>query len=146
MSCPSEKSSCSRNTCVHDRYRVRKEMALNKPRQTRRELPLEDKCRLIREKESVEKSCKELAEIFSIGKSQVPQIMKRKVEYLDAYEENAPADRKRVKVSQSKGMQDVDNLTFKWFQQLGETIFQCLDRLRHVTTPIKQQLAVKGRA
>ena len=56
-------------------------MALSKSRQTRRELPLEDKCRLIRQKESGGKSCRELAKIFSIGKSQVSQIMKRKAEY-----------------------------------------------------------------
>ena len=90
-------------------------MALSKSRQTRRELSLEDKCRLIREKESGGKSSREQAEIFSIGKSQVSQIMTRKAEFLEAYEENAPADRKRVKISQSQGMQDVDNLTFKWF-------------------------------
>ena len=97
--------------------RERKEKALNKSRQTRRELSLEDKCRLIREKESGGKSCRELAEIFSIGKSQVSQIIARKAEYLKAYEENTPADRKRIKISQSQGMQDVDDLTFKWFQQ-----------------------------
>ena len=45
------------------------------------------------------------------------QIMSRKAEYLEAYEENAPADRKRVKISQSQGMQNADDLTFKWFQQ-----------------------------
>ena len=43
--------------------------------------------------------------------------MTRKAEYLEAKEENAPADRKRVKISQSQGMQNVDDLTFKWFQQ-----------------------------
>ena len=58
--------------------RERKEIALSKSRQTRRE----DKCRLIRETESGGKSCRELAKIFSIGKSQVSQIMKRKVEYI----------------------------------------------------------------
>ena len=151
----------------------RKEMVLNKPRQTRRELPLEDKCRLIREKESGGKSCRELAEIFSIGKSQVSQIMKRKVEYLEGYEENAPGDRKRVTILQSQGMHDVDNLTFKWFQQargnnipvsgpmlqekarelaqIFKTISSkylmggCYDP-RHITTSIKQQFAGKVRA
>ena len=95
--------------------RERKEMALSKSRQTSGELSLEDKCRLIREKESGGKNCKKLAEIFSIGKSQVSQIMTRKAEYLEAYEENAPGNRKRVKIFQSQGMQDVDDLTFKWF-------------------------------
>ena len=71
-------------------------MALSKSGQTRRELSLEDKCRLIREKESGGKSCRELVKIFSIGKSQVSLIIRRKAEYLRAYEENAPADRKRV--------------------------------------------------
>ena len=37
--------------------RERKEIALSKSRQTRREHPLEDKCRLIRDKESGGKSC-----------------------------------------------------------------------------------------
>ena len=88
-------------------------MSLSKSGQTRRELSLEDKCRLIRAKESGGKSCRELAETLSIGKSQVSLIMTRKAEYLEAYEENAPADRKRVKISLSQGMQDVDDLTFK---------------------------------
>ena len=73
--------------------------------------------RLIREKECGGKSCRKLAEIFSIEKSQVSQIMKRKAKYLEANEENAPADRKRVKILQSQEMQDIDKLTFKWFQQ-----------------------------
>ena len=64
-----------------------KEMALSKSRQTRCELSLEDNCRLIREKDSGGKSYREQAKIFSIEKSQVPQIMKRKAEYLKAYEE-----------------------------------------------------------
>ena len=78
--------------------RERKEMALSKSRQTRRELSLEDKYRLIREKESGGISCRELAEIFSIEKSQVSQIMTRKAEYLEANEKNAPSDRKLVKI------------------------------------------------
>ena len=58
-----------------------KEMALSKSRHTRRELSLEDNCRLIREKiDSGGKSCREQAKIFSIGTSQVSQIMKRKAE------------------------------------------------------------------
>ena len=97
--------------------RERKYIALSKSRQTRRELSLEDKCRLMREKESGGKSCRKLAEIFSIGKFQMSQIMTRKVENLETYEKNASADRKRVKISQSQVMQDVDDLTFKWFQQ-----------------------------
>ena len=71
-----------------------KEMALSKSRQTRRELSLEDNCRLIREKDSRGKSCREQAKIFSIGKSQVSQIMKKKGRVPKGVRGNAPADRK----------------------------------------------------
>ena len=45
------------------------------------------------------------------------QIMTRKAEYLKAYEENTSANRKRVEISHYQEMQDIDDLTFKWFQQ-----------------------------
>ena len=63
---------------AHETCRERKDMVLSKPRQTRRKLPLEDKCRLIKEKESGGKSCREVAEVFSFRKSQVSQILRRK--------------------------------------------------------------------
>ena len=48
--------------------RDRKEMELSKSRQTRRELSLDDKCKLIREKESGGKSCRESSQVyFTIG-------------------------------------------------------------------------------
>ncbi|XP_064633669.1 tigger transposable element-derived protein 6-like [Lineus longissimus] len=87
----------------------------SKPRQARRELQLQDKIKLIKAMDSEGKSCRQLAEMFDIGKTQVSTILKRKAEYLDAYEENAPTERKRLKVSSE--LQGVDDLTWKWFQQ-----------------------------
>ena len=93
-------------------------MALNKARTgspSRRELPLEDKLKLIKDRETDGKSVRQLAEIYHIGKTQVSAILKRKAEFLGAFEENAPTDRKRLKVSND--LQAVDDLTWKWFQQ-----------------------------
>ncbi|XP_064647061.1 tigger transposable element-derived protein 6-like [Lineus longissimus] len=87
----------------------------SKPRPARRELQLKDKIKLIKAKDSEGKSCRQLAEMFDIGKTQVSTVLKRKAEYLDAYEENAPTERKRLNVSSE--LQDVDDLTWKWFQQ-----------------------------
>jgi len=79
----------------------------------RRELSLKDKVDLINEKERSNKSCRDLAKMFDIGKTQASQILKRKAEFMTAYEENAPSDRKRLKVA---GDMEIDEMTWKWFE------------------------------
>ena len=82
---------------------------------------------LIRVKNSGGKSCRELAEIFSIGKSQMSQIMTRKAECLEAYEKNAPTNRKRVKIYSPRKCKMLMTLRLCGFNKLGGTTFQCLD-------------------
>ena len=57
----------------------------------RNELTLADKVRLL--KASDGRSQRSLAAEFGIGKTQVQSILKRKAEYMTAYEENNPTER-----------------------------------------------------
>ena len=79
------------------------------------ELPLSKKAELIKMKENTGKSNRVLADIFGIGRTQVGSILKRKAEVLCALEENVQPDKKRVKYSHHH--EDVDKLTWEWFQR-----------------------------
>ena len=86
-----------------------------------RELSLKKKVQLI--KESKGKSQRALAEIFKVGKTQVQQILKRKAEYMTAFEENSPSEKKRI--CPTTEHHNIDEMTWKWFQ-----------RTRTVTIPV----------
>ena len=58
----------------------------------RKELTLADKVKLIRESEATKKGVRALAEQFNCGKTQVSTILKHKLEYLTAFDENGPKD------------------------------------------------------
>ena len=84
----------------------------NMSKSKRVELTLARKIELI--KASSGKSLRQLADVFGVGKTQVGTIIKRKAEYLTAYEENAQPAKKRFKSSMQ--YEDVDKLTWQWFQ------------------------------
>ena len=74
-----------------------------------------DKVKLIQESEATKKGVRALAEQFNCGKTQVSTILKCKLEYLTAFEENGPKDRKRVC---TKGSHEEMNIkVWEWFQQ-----------------------------
>ncbi|XP_007890259.1 tigger transposable element-derived protein 4 [Callorhinchus milii] len=79
----------------------------------RKELSLRERVDLI--KNSRGKSHRELAVIYGIGRTQVGSILKRKAEYMTAFEENQRPDRKRVCLNSQ--YEDIDKLTWKWFQR-----------------------------
>ncbi len=70
------------------------------------ELSLQKKIELIKSK----KSCRNLAADFNISKWQVQRILKRKSEFIAAYEANQPDDRKRIKLDSRYG--DIDLLNW----------------------------------
>ena len=76
-----------------------------------KELCLQDKIKVINC--SLNKSQRQLAEQFGVGKTQIQQILKRKAEYTQAFEENEGSQRKRlcVRVDCDK----LDKLMFEWF-------------------------------
>ena len=81
------------------------------------ELTLKKKIELI--KSSSGKSQRHLAKQFGIGKTQAANILKRKAEFLDAYERANSADRKRLKPSNfNSDLQDVDTKVYRWFTQM----------------------------
>ena len=72
-------------------------------KRVRKELALEDKVKLIKKYDSCKIGHRALAEQFQIGKTQVQCILKRKREYLDAYEECANSTSKRPCVTNHRG-------------------------------------------
>ena len=78
----------------------------------RNELHLQKKIELI--KNSFGQSQRQLAEIYNIGKTQVASILKRKAEYLAAFEENRQGDRKRHCYSNECDI--IDTAMWDWFQ------------------------------
>ena len=88
-------------------------MALSKKKP--RELSIKEKVMVIQQKESEGKSQRELAKIFGVSKTQIQNTHKRKADVLTAYDDNLPNDRKRVRIFQFE--EDIDSLTFRWFQR-----------------------------
>ena len=80
-----------------------------------RELSIKEKVMVIKQNESEGKSRKELAEIFGVSKTRMQNTLKRKADVFAAYEDNLPNDRKRVRIFQCE--EDIDSLTFQWFQK-----------------------------
>ena len=79
------------------------------------ELSLKKKVELI--KSSDGKSQRDLAKQFGIGKTQVQTILKRKAEFMEAYEENGNSDRKRARYTTEH--EDLDDLSWRWFQRVA---------------------------
>ena len=65
---------------------------------TRKELSLADKIKVISD---YEKSGTSLADEYRVGKTQIQQTIKRKAEYMTAYEDTACSCRKRLCTSTS---------------------------------------------
>ena len=89
-------------------------MTATPPRKgARNELTLQDKISLINK--STGKSHRQLADMFHVGKTQVGSILKNKRKFLDAFENNEPASRKRQAFSST--YDEVDKVTWEWFQR-----------------------------
>ncbi|XP_041067296.1 tigger transposable element-derived protein 4 [Carcharodon carcharias] len=80
----------------------------------RNELSMKQKVELILQSEG--KSQRQLAELFSIGKTQVQTILKRKAEILQAYEGNRDTARKRLCVRMEHGYLNL--IMCRWFQHV----------------------------
>ena len=86
----------------------------------RKELSLVQKVELINDHEKGDKSQRLLAEKYGVGKTQIQTTLKRKAEYLTAFEDNAgptfsvrrhhPEDSNRRQSKNSKT--DIDNIIF----------------------------------
>ena len=75
----------------------------------RTELTLNQKVDLIQK--SAGRSQCSLADEYQVGKTQVQNILKRKTEYLTAWEENCGNDRKRL--CSGLAYEDIDTLTWQ---------------------------------
>uniref|UniRef100_H2ZUN2 HTH CENPB-type domain-containing protein n=1 Tax=Latimeria chalumnae TaxID=7897 RepID=H2ZUN2_LATCH len=82
------------------------------PKGTCNELTLKQKVELIKNSEG--KSHHVLIQLYGCGRTQVDNILKRKAEYLSAYEENEDSDRKQH--CSGSSYNDVDLLIWEWFQ------------------------------
>lgn len=77
------------------------------------ELSLSEKIDII--KNSDGRSCRQLADQYGIGRTQVSTILRRKDELMNAFEENAPAAKRRI--STPCQYSDLDQLTWEWFKR-----------------------------
>ena len=93
----------------------------------RKELTLEAKIELIKASEHSSLSQRQLAAKFGISKTQVQGVLKRKAEFIGAYESNCNLASKRI--CYHNGESDIDELTWRWFQ-----------RVRSKNTPISGPL------
>ena len=92
-------------------------MDTKKTKMSRKELTLDQKVELIKVHDKSKKSLRHLADQFNIGKTSVQNILKRKAEVLDAYEENVSGDRKRAKVYVTPN-EELNIKTWEWFQKI----------------------------
>ncbi len=72
-------------------------------------LNLEQKISLLKDSERL--SCRKLSAIYGLSKSAVSNVIKRKAEYMDAFECNASPDKKRVCIREDSHGAEM-NLTF----------------------------------
>ena len=80
---------------------------------TPNELTLKEKINLI--DASRTQSQRQLADQFNVGKSQVQRILKRKAEFMEAFEENQRSDKKRRCTGASSSYELIDAATWRWF-------------------------------
>ena len=79
------------------------------------DLTLQQKVEVIQASEQPGSSQRTLAEKFGVGKTQIQTILKNKRELLDAYKANADSSRKRL--CYRSDYDDIDELTWRWFQR-----------------------------
>ena len=89
-------------------------MAERPSRRARKDLTIDVKLKLIADSEKIPKAMqKDLAEKYGIGKSSVCDILKRKAEFKQLYEENGNVEKKGV-YSNAK-FDTINKMTYKWF-------------------------------
>ena len=96
-------------------------------------LDLSEKIKVILGSDKDGKSSRFLAEQFNVGKTQILNILKRKREYLDDYERNAPSNKKRC--MRKTGNEDINNLCWNWFTDSRS-------RMTAVSGPLLQEKAL----
>ena len=84
-------------------------------------LTLRQKAEVLKEQEKG-LSCRKLAVKFGVGKTQIGEIFKRKREILDALENNAAPDAKRLKTNQH--YEEINKLTYEWYLDAIRTFLQ----------------------
>ena len=106
---------------LEEKVQFRKDGTRRASSKPRKELTLAEKVELINK--SAGRSQRSLAREYQIAKTQVQNIMKRKVEIILANEENRDINRKRI-YNYNKNA-DINQLTWLWYQEacdLGETV------------------------
>jgi len=81
-------------------------------------LTLEERINVIKENEIEKTSHRDLAKKYNVGKTQIQNTIKRKEEYLKAYEELMPSKRCRIKVNLK--YPEIDNAVKEWFDLARE--------------------------
>ena len=82
---------------------------------TRKDLSLADKIKVISEYEKSGKSYRRLADEYGVGRTQIQQTIKRKAEYMTAYEDNSLSCRKSLCTRLISD--DLENSVWSWFEK-----------------------------
>ena len=96
-------------------------------------LTLRQKAEVLKEQEKG-LSCRKIAVKFGVGKTQIGEIFKRKREILDALENNAAPDAKRLKTNQH--YEEINKLTYEFY-------LDAVRRRVEVSGPMLQEIALK---
>ena len=98
-------------------------------------LDLSEKIKVIHGSDEDGKSSRFLTEEFNFGRTQIQNILKRKHEYLDDYERNAPSNKKRC--MRKTGNEDINNVCWNWFTDSRS-------RMTAVSGPLLQEKQLTG--
>lgn len=100
--------------------------------QKRKALNLDQKVEAIKLLDSGKPAYK-VAEIYGVGKTQIQNLRKRKLEVLTDYENNAPGSQKRQR--RMTGNEDINQLCLEWFKDASK-------RRINVTGPMLKERAL----
>ena len=102
------------------------------------ELSLEDKVKLIKKYENQKIGHRALAQEFGCGKTQVQTVLKRKREFLDAYEENVNPSTKRLC---RRGEFELNDMLWDWFQKVRSKNLPCSGPMLQQKASLKHPMA-----
>ncbi|KAI8502235.1 hypothetical protein Bbelb_198230 [Branchiostoma belcheri] len=105
-----------------------------KPKVEKKALTLGEKVDVIRRYEKGGTSARNLAKDFGVGKTQIQNILKRKIEYLEDYDNNAPSSKKRN--SKPTGNEEINKLCWEFFCDTTSRLVPC-------SGPLLQEQALK---
>ncbi|XP_066268105.1 tigger transposable element-derived protein 4-like [Branchiostoma lanceolatum] len=118
-------------------------MASNSKRSRPKTLTLTEKIEVIQRHEKGGIGARRLAKDFGVGKTQIQNILKKKDQYVDDYEKNAPGNKKRN--AKQTGNEDINKLCWEFFCDSTSRVVACTGPLlQEKAREFAEQLGVTG--